>query len=148
VVAALRPAEIAGYGSAKSTPGLLAGVLALAAIGALGLTLASSVRSRRREFALLKALGFTHRQLGSTVAWQSTVAAVLGVVVGVPLGVALGRWVWTLFADGINAVPQPSVPALEVVLVALGAIVFANLVALLPARIAARTPTPVLLRSE
>jgi hypothetical protein len=148
VVAALRPAEIAGYDSAKFTTGLLAAVLALAAIAALGLTLTASVRSRRREFALLKALGFTHRQLGATVAWQSTVAAVLGVVVGVPVGIALGRWLWTLFADGIDAVPLPSVPVLEMVLVALGAVVFANLVALLPARIAARTPTVVLLRAE
>jgi hypothetical protein len=148
VVAALRPAEIAGYDSAKLTTGLLAAVLALAAICALGLTLTASVRSRRREFALLKALGFTHRQLGASVAWQSTVAAVVGVVVGVPLGIALGRWLWTLFADGINAVPLPSVPVLEVVLVALGAVVFANVVALLPARSAARTPTVVLLRAE
>jgi ABC-type antimicrobial peptide transport system permease subunit len=148
VVAALRPAEIADYDSAKFTTGLLAAVLALAAIAALGLTLTASVRSRRREFALLKALGFTHRQLGATVAWQSTVAAVLGVVVGVPVGIALGRWLWTLFADGIDAVPLPTVPVLEMVLVALGAVVFANLVALLPARIAARTPTVVLLRAE
>jgi ABC-type lipoprotein release transport system permease subunit len=126
----------------------LAAVLALAAICALGLTLTSSVRSRRREFALLKALGFTRRQLGSIVAWQSTVAAVLGVVVGIPVGIAIGRWLWTLFADGINAVPLPDVPVFEVALVALGAIVFANVVALIPARIAAGTPTAVLLRSE
>jgi hypothetical protein len=148
VVAALRPAEIAGYDGAKFTTGLLAAVLALAAICALGLTLTASVRARRREFALLKALGFTHRQLGASVAWQSTVAAVIGVVVGVPLGIALGRWLWTLFADGIYAVPLPNVPVLWVVFVALGAVVFANVVALLPARMAARTPTVVLLRAE
>jgi ABC-type lipoprotein release transport system permease subunit len=34
------------------------------------------------------------------------------------------------------------------VLVAVGAVVFANVAALLPARAAARTPTAVLLRSE
>jgi ABC-type lipoprotein release transport system permease subunit len=123
-------------------------VLALAAICALGLTLTASVRSRRREFALLKALGFTRRQLASSVTWQSTVAAVLGVVAGVPLGIAIGRWLWTLFANGINAVPVPDVPVLEVALVALGAIAFANLVALIPTRIAAATPTAVLLRTD
>ncbi|HWD56215.1 MAG TPA: FtsX-like permease family protein [Acidimicrobiales bacterium] len=148
VVAALRPAEVATYGSAQGTPALLAAVLALAAIGALGLTLTASVRSRRREFALLKALGFTRRQLASTVGWQSTTAAVLGVVVGLPVGLALGRWLWTLFAEGINAVPLPHVPVFALVAVGLGAVVFANLVALAPARIAARTPTAVLLRSE
>jgi hypothetical protein len=147
VVAALRPAEVAGYDNDQSTPVILAAVLALAALCALGLTLTASVRSRRREFALLKALGFTRRQLASTVAWQSTAASVLGVVVGVPLGLALGRWLWTMFANGINAVPLPSVPVLGVVGVALGAVVFANVVALIPARIAARTPTAVLLRA-
>jgi hypothetical protein len=148
VVAALRPAEIAAYGSAQATVAILAAVLALAAICALGLTLTASVRSRRREFALLKAIGFTRRQLASTVAWQSTVAALLGVIVGIPVGIAVGRWLWTLFANGINAVPLPAVPVLEVTLVALGTIAFANVVALLPARIAARTPTAVLLRAE
>jgi hypothetical protein len=148
VVAALRPAEIAAYGSAQSTVAFLAAVLAVAAVCALGLTLTASVRSRRREFALLKAVGFTRRQLASTVAWQATVAALLGVIVGVPVGIAVGRWLWTLFAHGINAVPLPAVPVLEVTLVALGALAFANVVALLPARIAARTPTAVLLRTE
>jgi ABC-type lipoprotein release transport system permease subunit len=82
------------------------------------------------------------------VAWQSTVAAVIGVLAGVPIGIALGRWLWTLFADGISAVPHPTVPALAIAAVALGAVVFANLVSLIPARLAARTRTSLLLRAE
>ena len=69
------------------------------------------MRQRRRQFALLKALGFTQGQIAASVAWQSSVAAVIGVVLGVPIGVTLGRWLWTLFADGISAVPHPTVPA-------------------------------------
>jgi hypothetical protein len=148
VVGALRPAEIADYRAVGSTPGWLAGILAAGAVGALGLTLVASVRRRRREFALLKAIGFTGRQLAATVAWQATVSAVVGVVVGIPLGIALGRWLWTLFARGISAVPDPTVPVLSMVLIALGALVFANVVAAVPGRIAARTPTAPLLRSE
>ena len=108
----------------------------------------ASVRRRRRQFALLKAQGFTSRQLAASVAWQSSVAAVVGVVLGVPIGIALGRWLWTVFADGISAVPHPTVPVLSMVAVALGAIVFANLVALVPGRVAARTRTSLLLRAE
>ena len=148
VVSVLRPAEIADYRAVGSTPSILAGILAAGAMGGLALTLVASVRRRRREFALLKALGFTQRQLAATVAWQSSVSAVVGVIVGVPLGVALGRWLWTLFARGISAVPEPSVPVLTVALVALGALAFANLVATFPGRIAARTPTALLLRAE
>ena len=93
-------------------------------------------------------MGFTHRQIAASVAWQSSVAAVAGVVLGVPFGIALGRWLWTLFADGISAVPHPTVPVLSVALVAVGAIAFANLVALLPGRVAARTRTSLLLQAE
>jgi len=148
VVGALRPAEIANYRTVGATPALLAAVLAAGAVGALGLTLVASVRQRRRQFAVLKALGFTRRQLAASVAWQSSVAAVIGVIVGVPIGVALGRFLWTLFARGISAVPHPFVPVASVLGVALGAIVFANLVALLPGRVAARTRTSLLLRAE
>ena len=148
VVSALRPVEIANYRTVGTTPAVLAAVLAAGALGALGLTLVASVRQRRRQFAVLKALGFTQRQLAASVAWQSSVAAVAGVVVGVPAGIALGRWLWTLFAEGISAVPHPTVPTLSIALVALGAIVFANLVALFPGRVAARTRTSLLLRAE
>ncbi len=148
VVGALRPAEIADSHGVIATPALLATVLAAAAIGALGLTLIASVRQRRRQFALLKALGFTKGQISASVAWQSSVAAVIGVVLGIPIGIALGRWLWTLFADGISAVPHPSVSILSIAAVALVAVVFANLVALLPGRVAARTRTSMLLRAE
>ena len=148
VVSALRPAEIANYRTARSTPAALAAVLAAAAISALGLTLIASVRRRRREFALLKTLGFTQRQLAATVAWQSSVPAIIGVIFGLPLGIAIGRWLWTLFARGISAIPDPNVPVLYMAAVALGAIVFANLAAVFPGRIAARTPTALLLRAE
>jgi hypothetical protein len=41
-----------------------------------------------------------------------------------------------------------TVPVVAVVLVALGSLVFANLVAAIPGRIAARTPTAMVLRVE
>jgi hypothetical protein len=88
------------------------------------------------------------RQLATVVAWQATVAMLIGTVVGLPLGIALGRWLWNLFAQGIQAIPAPTVPALLVTAIGLGAIVLANLVALIPGRIAARTPTGLLLRTE
>jgi hypothetical protein len=48
----------------------------------------------------------------------------------------------------IFAVPEPSVPVTEVVLVALGALVLANVVAAIPGRIAARTSTALVLRAQ
>jgi ABC-type lipoprotein release transport system permease subunit len=106
------------------------------------------VRRRRRDLALLKTLGFTNTQLAATIAWQSTVAVGTGTVAGVPLGIALGRWLWELFARAIDAVPDPSIPVLSAVLVAVGALVLANLVAAVPGRTAARTPANLALRTE
>jgi hypothetical protein len=148
VLSALRPAQIVNYRSIGSTPIVLAVGLAGGAIAGLALTLAASVRRRRRDLALLKALGFTRRQLAAAVAWQATVIAVVGVVVGIPLGIVVGRQLWTLFARNINVVPDPTVPVLSVLLVGLGTLVFANLVAAFPGRSAARTPTALVLRAE
>jgi len=143
-----QPAEIINYETTGATPAVLASGLAVGAIAALGLTLTASVRRRRRDLAALKTLGFTQRQLAATVAWQASVAAVVGIVVGVPLGIALGRWLWILFAHDIAAVPYPTVPVLQIALIAIGTLVLANLVAAIPGRIAARTPTALMLRAE
>jgi hypothetical protein len=142
------PAEIEDYRTIGATPVFLATGLAAGAAAALGLTLIASVRRRRRDLALLKALGLTRRQLASCVAWQSTVAATAGVVAGIPSGVALGRWLWILFADQISAVPDATVPALSIIYVALGAFALANLVAALPGTIASRIPSALVLRAE
>jgi hypothetical protein len=148
VLPAQRPAEIVNYRSMGSIPAFLGAGLVAGAVVALGLTLVASVRRRRRDLALLKTLGFTRRQLAAVIAWQSSVAVVIGIVVGIPLGIVLGRVLWDAFAHEINAVPVPTVSGLSIALIALGALVLANVVAAIPGLIAARTPTALLLRAE
>ena len=148
LLGAQRPAEIVNYRTMGAMPAVLAGGLAAGAVAALGLTLVASVRRRRRDFALLKTLGFTRRQLAGAVAWQSSAIALTGLVIGVPLGVAAGRWLWLAFANQLSAVPDPVVPAASIGLAALAALVLANLVAALPGRAAACTPPGLLLRTE
>ena len=148
VLPAQRPAEIVNYKTMGTLPAILSGGLAAGAVAALGLTLVTSVRRRRRDFALLKTLGFTRRQLSAAIAWQSTVVIAIGLVIGVPLGIAAGRWLWLLFAGELSAVPDPVVPAASIALAALAALVLANLVAALPGRSAARTRAALVLRSE
>jgi ABC-type antimicrobial peptide transport system permease subunit len=143
-----RPAEILNYRTLGTTPTLLGVALAAGAVIALGLTLVSSVRRRRTDLALLKSLGFTRRQLASAIAWQASIAVGIGCIIGIPLGLALGRFLWDLFVHQINAVPDPTIPTASVVLIGVGALILANLVAAVPGRIAARTPTAQLLRSE
>jgi hypothetical protein len=143
-----RPAEIVNYHSMGATPLILGLGLTVGAVTALGLTLVASVRRRRRSMAMLRTLGFTGGQLRASVAWQSSVAVVIGLVIGVPLGIVAGRFLWDLFATNIYVVPRPTVPALAIVAIAFGALVLGNLVAALPGRTAARTPAALLLRTE
>ena len=142
------PAQIANYTTLGAAPGALAATLAAGAVAALFLTLFASVRRRRRDLAVLKTIGFTRGQLAATVAWQATVAAVVGCAVGMPLGIALGRWLWTSFARQIYAVPEPTVPLGSLILLPLCALVLVNLAAALPGRAAARTPAALALRAE
>lgn len=148
VLAVQRPAEILNYRTLGTTPEILGAALAAGAVIALGLTLVTSVRRRRTDLALLKSLGFTRRQLASAIAWQASVAVGIGCVIGIPLGLALGRFLWDLFVRQINAVPYPTIPTVSIILIGVGAVLLANLVAAVPGRLAANTPTAQLLRSE
>ena len=148
VFGVLRPAEILNYGSLGTTPLLLGTALALGAAVALGITLVTSVRRRRHDLAILKTLGFTRGQLATAVAVQASVAAVIGCAIGIPAGIALGRVLWNLFADEISAVPAPTVPGGSIVVIGVLALALAILVAMIPGRLAARTPTSQLLRAE
>jgi ABC-type lipoprotein release transport system permease subunit len=129
-------------------PATRAGGRAAGAAAGLGLTLVASVRRRRRDLALLKTLGFTRVQLAAAVAWQATITAVGGLLVGLPLGIAAGRWLWLAFARQLSAVPAVTVPATSLALIVVAALALANLVAAVPGRIAARTPVAAILRAE
>ncbi len=143
-----RPAQIINYGSLGTTPLLLGFALAAGAAVALGITLVTSVRRRRRDLAILKTLGFTRRQLAWAIAVQAGVAGVIGCAVGIPVGIALGRVLWNLFAGEISAVPVPTVPAGTVAAIGFVALALAVVVATVPGRLAARTRTSQLLRAE
>jgi len=143
-----RPAEIIAYRDLGATPAFLGATLAAGAVVALELALVASVRRRRHDLAVLKTLGFTRRQLSSTVAWQSSIAVGIGAAIGIPLGISSGRLLWNLFAREINAVPVPAVPSLTVALIAACALLLVNLVAAVPGYIAARTPTALALRAD
>jgi hypothetical protein len=143
-----RPAEIVNYESMGTAPALLAGVLVLAAVVSLGLALASGVGRRRRDLSLLKALGFSRRQVSATVVWQASLIVATGLVVGVPLGIALGRWLWILFAERLPVVAQPSIPVLLLAGVGGALLILGNVVSAVPARVAGSTPVATILRSE
>ena len=132
----------------SGVPTVLGILLALLAAATLVHTLVSSVRRRRRDLAILKTIGFTPAQIGSTVAWQATTLVVIAVAVGLPLGTIAGRLGWAAFAQHIGFASQPVVPLIPVLVAIPAAIALGNSIAGLPARAAARTRASEVLHAE
>ncbi|HEY1004389.1 MAG TPA: FtsX-like permease family protein, partial [Streptosporangiaceae bacterium] len=129
-------------------PLALAVGLAVAAVLSLALTVLSLVRRRRRELALLKTLGMTRGQVRAVIAWQTTLTLLIAVAVGGALGIVGGRLAWRAFAGSLGVVPIVQVPALVLVLGLAALVLAGNLLASLPAAVAARTRPGVSLRTE
>jgi hypothetical protein len=141
-------APVANASQMGSLPLTLAASVAAAALLALALAILASVRQRRRELALLKALGLRARQVRAVIGWQTSIILVIAVVVGMPLGIAAGRWAWTSFANSIGVVPSPVVPPASLVAGVLALFVAGNLLAAVPARMAARIAPATTFRTE
>jgi ABC-type antimicrobial peptide transport system permease subunit len=135
-------------GQVNWLPATLAALLAMLALLAVGHAIVTSVRRRRRELAVLKALGFDRRQTGATVVWQASTLATVGLIVGIPVGLIIGRLVWHRVADSLGVSTAPTIPKLALLLTVACALAAVNLIAFLPARAAARTRPAVALRSE
>jgi hypothetical protein len=140
--------EVAQLREVERLPLLLGVFLALLAIGAVGHALATAVRRRSHDFAVLRALGMSQRQCRWVVVTQASVLAVIGLLFGVPLGLALGRSVWRVVADYTPVAYVPPMAALALLLVVPGALLFANLLAAWPGRRAARLRIAHILRAE
>jgi ABC-type lipoprotein release transport system permease subunit len=142
------PSNITDFGGIRRLPLLLACVLGAAAAIMLGHVLVSSARRRRRDLAILKTIGFTTRAVRAAVAWQASTLVVVASIIAVPLGAIAGRWVWTLLATALGIGAQPVVPGLAFALIAPAALILGNLLAAMPARIAARAEPAITLRAE
>jgi ABC-type antimicrobial peptide transport system permease subunit len=142
------PTNLVNFGQAVNFPLIFGAILVLFGAATLLHVLVVSVTRRRREVGLLKALGFVRRQVALCVSWQTTTIALVGIVIGVPVGVAVGRAVWGLFADSLGVLAVTEVTAWVIVAVAAATIVVANVLAIGPAIVAARSRPASLLRSE
>jgi hypothetical protein len=134
--------------SVRQLPFLLGGFLALLAVGAVGHALATAVRRRRHDVAVLRVLGLTRRQARLTVVTQATILACAGLLFGVPLGVALGRTVWRVVADNTPVFYVPPLAILALALIGPAALLMANLLAAVPGHRAARMLISHVLRTE
>lgn len=135
---AVRPPEIVNADAMRAAPAVLAALLALAMLAALGLALASSVNGRRHHYAVLRVLGFRRGQVARSVRWQALATMAAGVVAGIPAGIVTGRALWRAFARELGLGSGSSVPVGLLTVVTLVALLGALLAAVVPARRAAR----------
>lgn len=140
--------DLTNLAGISNLPRVGAGLLALVAAGTLIHTLVTSVRRRRRDFAILRAIGFLRRQVALTVVWQATTIIVISVAIGLPLGAIAGRVGWRLFVGQLGYVPEAVVPLLQVLLIIPFSIALANIAASIPARAAATAGPSSALRTE
>jgi len=148
VVGDARPSGITGYTRIDRTPTVLAGLLAIIGTAVLAQFAVLSGQLRRREFAILKALGLRPRQVSSIAAWQVSILAGLALLVGLPLGIAIGRWAWVLFAHELGIPATATTPLPLVLLITPAVLLIANAVAFWPGRTAARLKPAEILRAE
>jgi len=142
------PSSIVNIARIRSVPGILAALLAVLAALTLVHALLVSIQGRRRDLAVLKALGANGRWITRAVHWQASVLSAAPLVLGIPLGLLAGSVVFRSFADHVGALPDPALPLLLVVGVAAALVVVANLAALVPARRARLVPAARILRDE
>lgn len=143
-----RPVEIVDFGQVRELPFVLAGILGGLATATLAHVLTSAVRRRRRDLAVLKALGFSRAQVRTVVMVGALTHVVAALAIGLPLGLALGRLAWNLFAEWQGIVAEVVVPLPALALAVPAGLLLAVALALVPARRAARTSPAVALRAE
>ena len=146
-----RPAEpdvLVNFGESVNFPLLFAVALSVFGAATLLHLLLVSVGRRRVEAGLLKALGFVRRQVAAAVCWQAAAVALTGIVVGAPAGIAAGRVLWRVFATNFGVVPVAVVEPVLIAALVAGVLAAANLLAAVPALLAARSRPAQLLRAE
>ena len=97
-------------------------MIALLSVGHL---IVLSVRRRAHDFAVLRSLGCTPRQVDRIVAWQATMLAIVGTVIGVPIGIVLGRFVWARVAHAYGIRTDSAWPGIAMTIALFGTVALA-----------------------
>lgn len=145
---AVRPPEIADVAAIRTGPVLLAALLATTMALSLALAITLATRARRRELAILRALGCTTRQLRASVAWHSLTVIAFSLLVGIPIGMSIGSVTWRKFAESLGVVPTVGLPLRWMSLVTIAAVAIALVAGAIPARTAASSAAVSQLRDR
>lgn len=129
-----QPSTVVNLERIRSIPYLVAVTLGVLALLSLVHQLLVSAHRRRRDMAVLRAIGASRRWVSEVVHWQASTFALAVLALATPIGIILGRAVARVFLDRLGAADDISVPLALLAVTLPVLLVLANLVAALPAR--------------
>jgi hypothetical protein len=109
-----RPADVRSLESLRKVPVTTATVLVGVIAVAVAHALVVAVHRRRRDVAVLRAIGVRAATLRFAGAWQAVTVTLVAASIGVPLGLAAGRWSWMAAASAFGTVPVAVMPWAQV----------------------------------
>jgi len=128
-----QPPQLTGYSELRSiwVPfGLALGSLVAVP---LGYGVISTVRARRRELSILRAIGMSQRQVSAVVMLQGLSIVIVSAIGGVLLGVVAARVAWSVFSHSVGVNWPLGIPKLAVALIVAGALAIALLISMVVA---------------
>jgi predicted lysophospholipase L1 biosynthesis ABC-type transport system permease subunit len=141
------PSAIVNVKRIRVVPYLLGGVLSLLVLVTLSHVVITSMHRRRRDIAILRALGGDRRWIAQSMGWQAVAIALVPLAIGVPVGLLAGTRVFHLFADSIGTVNSATASSVVIAVIVAGTLVVA-LLATFATRGARRNSPAAVLRSE
>jgi putative ABC transport system permease protein len=142
------PPEVQNLSGLGRLPALLAGILTLIAVAAIVNALVVGVRRRRRDIAILHALGFVRSQVARAVRTSAVAMTVTSLVVGLPIGLAVGRTAWRAVAETAYVAGDAAWARNVLILIGPAALVLGLAASVVPAMRASRLRPSVTLRTE
>jgi ABC-type lipoprotein release transport system permease subunit len=141
------PADLESIERVSALPELFVLVLTCLAIVLLLHTLVTSVRRRRREIAVLEAIGFVRRQVRTSIVMHAVALVSVALLIGIPAGIVAGRFIWKRFATELGLASTAVIPWGLVTAAVFAAVALAAIVAIAPAVWATRRAPAAPLRS-
>jgi ABC-type lipoprotein release transport system permease subunit len=143
-----RPGGVANLTGIRRLPAAIAVFVVLLGLASLAHVLSTTARRRRRDLATLRCLGLTPRQSAACVFWQSLTIGAVGLALGIPLGLIAGRIAWWAVTDPIGVSPDLDRPFASVIILCIGTLIGAMLLATPVAWRAGRAAPARALRAE
>ena len=142
------PGSVDRLGEIGAIPAYLAGFLCILAAAAMLHQLTITLRRRRQDLAVARALGLTARRAASALTWQAMLTGIAGVTLGAMVGAIGGPLVWRITAESVGVQTVTRFPVVGIPIAALVGAAVAVLVSLGPRMRAARLPLAATLRAE